>query len=497
VTSSADVDAAAGVVGYLTGSASNVVNAAAVSLSGAGVSETGGVAGVAASTASSAQNVTAGISESANIAPIAGRSRLGGVAGAIYAAGDSSVSLTDSFNTGAITAHDSQGRAYVGGVVGYSMGAVGNSYNQGDIATGSGDIYAGGIAGLLNGAAEPYGSIADSYNTGAVSGSGASLQALYGYADNSSRVTVTNSVYLDTMRQAQLGATWSNVNQATQAFMQSPQILNAQTYLDPASFGQYSSDYPVLVWQTVTVSSGAQGDFAAAMNSLNGGTSVILISDFPVNIPSSTTTIDIGGANGKIYRAPGYIGDLFTVTGTGLLQIVSGVIDGNTQATGVIGSLVSVGGPGASLAMSGGTLQNNTTTGNGGAVFINVGTVTMTGGTITGNATTGNGNGIYVSANNQLTLSPGGEDAITFGAGNDIYLPGGVSFDIGADLGAGVSGTIGLTFGNPNSGDEVAITQSEEMSESSIEKLVPSPNTVILDYDGTLIYIADAREITA
>ncbi|MDR1328843.1 MAG: hypothetical protein LBK23_04510 [Oscillospiraceae bacterium] len=487
VTSDQDIDAVGGIVGYAgytatQGTLFRLSNAAAISLTNSSVSETGGIAGVLANFSTG----TVTISESANIAPITGRSRLGGVVGAAYSSG-SAVTVSMCFNKGNITADDSSGRSYVGGVVGYSMGAINDSYNQGNIVTGTGDIYAGGIAGLLNGASSPNGSISDSYNTGLVSGSGISLQALFGYADNSPRVQVSDSGFLDNMAQDQLGATLSNVWHQSQQFMQSQSVLGG-TYLSTTFFTQFSADYPILRPQVLTISSGDVDDFANALDALTVAVNTIVINSLPISI-SGAVTIDIAPVDGRIYRAPGSIVDMIAVASGGALTITSGVIDGNTEAAGVTGSIISV--SGGTLTLNGGTLQNNSTTGNGGAIFINVGSVTMTGGTITGNTAT-LGNGIYVTASNQLTLSPSGSNTITFGTSNNIYLPGGVSFIIGADLGVGVNGTIGLTFGSPNEGDLVATASDQTMAGNSVVKLVPA-GTVVLDVDGSDILIAGVR----
>jgi hypothetical protein len=516
VTTSAGINDVGGVVGFLDGDIDNVVNLAAVTADDN--TNTGGIAGFAYY--GGADSAT--IQNSANLAVITGRSRLGGIAGEI-----SGVTVDQSFNSGAINAVAVRtGTTFVGGVVGYAAGAIQNSYNTGDVTASSSldvNFRVGGIAGILNGTAGlPIGSLTDVYNTGSVTAPAGRpvVEPLYGDADGNSGVVITDSVYLNTLTQDQLGATWNNVNGVTQAFLQSQAVVAGAPYLDPHFFAQYSADYPVLNWQTVTVSSGVQSDFTAALNALNGGKSVILISALPVNIPSNTTTIDIGGINGKIYRAPGYRGDLFSVTGTGLLNFQSGTIDGNAAgSTSVTGSLVSISSSSAQLTIGpGATLKNNTTDSNGAAVFVNVGILSMTGGTITNNTTTGNGgavylgsnvgftmtggeisgntaalgNGIYVTASGTLALSPSGADAITFGALNNIYLSGGVSFIIGADLGEGVNGTIGLTFGSPNEGDLVATASNQTMAESSVVKLVPA-GTVILDVDGSDILIAGTR----
>ena len=54
------------------------------------------------------------------------------------------------------------------------------------------------------------------------------------------------------------------------------------------------------------------------------------------------------------------------------------------------------------LNMTGGTIRNNKSSGNGGAIFIAPGsTVSMTGGTISGNASSGIGGGIYLEYTNE------------------------------------------------------------------------------------------------
>jgi hypothetical protein len=519
------VNAVGGVVGYTTGGISNVTNKATVSVTGATATETGGVVGAVSNSAAAPVYVQ----YAANFGSVTGHNWLGGVVGAAFNAQEGGVIIDRSFNAGTVNIVDVPNRSYAGGVVGYTQGSVTNCYNVGAINLNNtiNDKLAGGIAGLLYGESGLSAALSDSYSAGDfVNVNEESTfqppQALYASADNEPDVTVSNSVYLNTQQQLQLGATWSNVNGVAQSFLQSQSVIGAN-YLDTAYFAQYSADYPVLNWQVTTVDTGLQSDFATALSGLTDANNVIVISSLPVNVPSSTTTINIGAIDGKIYRASGYNSNLFNVTGTGLLDFQSGTIDGNAAgSTSVASSLIDIGGAGAQLTIgSGATLKNNTTTSNGAAVLVNSGMLVMNGGTITGNITTGNGgavylsanadftmnggkissntaalgSGIYVTASGTLTLSPSGNDAIEFDASDDIYLPNTVgtaaaqvSFNISADLGTGVVNTISLTIPNPVLNADIAIAATGSIASSSLPKLVPSGTTILAAYD-EYIYI--------
>jgi hypothetical protein len=137
------------------------------------------------------------------------------------------------------------------------------------------------------------------------------------------------------------------------------------------------------------------------------------------------------------------------------------------------------------FTQNGGTMQYNAAGGNGGAVFIAAGgSYTITAGTITPNSATGSGNGIYVTASDTLTLSPSGAGAITLS--DTVYLAAGVTFNIGADLGTGVNGTITLGFADPDDGRLVAIAGDSSYAEDSASKLV---------YQSGWSYVADGVEI--
>jgi hypothetical protein len=141
------VYAVGGIVGYTTGSVYNSTNSVAISIgTSAGDATTtvgtGGIAGVV----DNLGGVASYIQLCNNTAAITGRSRLGGVVGAAYATVQGGVVIDQVANTGALTGTNSSGRAYVGGVVGYTEGYVQHSYNQGNISVGTGNYYVGGVA---------------------------------------------------------------------------------------------------------------------------------------------------------------------------------------------------------------------------------------------------------------------------------------------------------------------------------------------------------------
>ena len=111
-------------------------------------------------------------------------------AGGLVGYVNGTVTITDSYNTGAVTG------CFVGGLVGYayygSTVTITNSYNTGGVtatATSSRGSYAGGLVGYAYSTV----TITDSYNTGDVTGR--FVGGLVGYVDLSGTVTITNSYY--------------------------------------------------------------------------------------------------------------------------------------------------------------------------------------------------------------------------------------------------------------------------------------------------------------
>ena len=149
---------------------------------------TGGIAGYNNGTISDSYN-TGSVSASSSTA------YAGGIAGYIYTYG----TISDCYNTGSVNASSSN-NAYAGGIAGYSNRTIRNSYNTGSVSASSAApssfssyyVYSGGIAGYNSG------TISNSYNTGSVS---ASSSYVYAYAggiagDNSSG-TIEECYYLD------------------------------------------------------------------------------------------------------------------------------------------------------------------------------------------------------------------------------------------------------------------------------------------------------------
>jgi hypothetical protein len=647
IRTGASADFVAGVVGYISnGSITNVINKASVVVDGPNTDTTGGVAGVINNISTVSPVVPITVQYSVNTAPITGRSRLGGLVGAVYTAQTGGVVVDQSFNSGAITGINSAGRAYVGGLVGYDQGVIQNSYNTGDVSVGSGKVYAGGIAGLLNGDAVPYASITDSYNSGFVSG-GLVNEPLYAYADNSANVTIENAVYIGPPAQDVLGADWTTgtVNQVTASQLTTSYVIGGN-YLSSTYFTS-NGRYPLFTTQTITATGSATTDLDAAIANLTGWVNTIIVPG-TVNV-TGTYTLDIGLNAGGVVRASSVVGDTFDVASGGTFTLTSGTIGGGAGAgsgVGVVGTFTQNGGSiignnaatngggvnlnasgtfaqnggsisgntapnfgggiyiasnsvtlsggrvaynsaasgggvyvdggnlslassevvaynnatssgggvyysGGTLSFASGSVTGNTASVNGGGIFVSAGTLTtstnasitnnyaatngggvyvaggtftqnggningngsvvvsgvpqytqagggvylaaagafnLNGGTISGNTATTAGGGIYVTASGTLTLTPSGADAITFGAADAIYLPASVTFNIGADLGTGVVGSVPLAFASPAVDADVAYVNDATYAATSAAKLVSG--TIVFDADGTAIYIA-------
>jgi hypothetical protein len=471
-----DNNAVAAVVGYTTGSVYNVTNNVPVTVSGSGVSSTAGIAAVA----DNKGNAASFVQYCVNNAPITGRSRLGGIVGAAYAVYNGGVVIDQSYNAGDIHANDSNGRAYVGGVVGYCKGYITNCYNTGNISVGDSTtadmhIYTGGVAGLLNGEEAPYAAMSDSFNMGIITVSNPSValqyvEPLWGYSDKTTDIVVSDCAYLDVSvvdpatgqnkPQDQLGVTVTDVLMQTAAQMSGatlPAPLDSQ-YFAPGS------PNPTLLWTAGTGavgpiyvdtdSSGANPDGtignpynnivdAAAAQSAFRGTIYVEGSNRMPGVSRSITLNPQGGAE-RVVRWNGFQTELVYISGAGIVVTVNGgAIDGNLiSATDeliyVMGSalvlnnvtlrnniddfdgaiLVSIGG---TATMNGGAITGNTAV-RGGGVYIDGGTFTQNGGDITGNAATENGGGVY-AVGGAYTMH-GGSIAgnTTGGSGGGVYV---------------------------------------------------------------------------
>jgi hypothetical protein len=462
-----DNNAVAALVGYTTGSVYKVTNNVPVTVSGADVSETAGIAAVVDNKGNAASLVQYCV----NNAAITGRSRLAGIVGSAYAVYDGGVVVDQSYNTGAIHANDSNGRAYVGGVVGYSKGYITNCYNTGNITVGNSPtadmhIYTGGVAGLLNGEEAPYAAMSDSFNMGSITVSNPSLalqyvEPLWGYSDKTTAIVVSDCAYLETSvvdpetgqnkSQDQLGVTMIDV------LMQTAAQMGGTTLPTPLS-GQYfapGAPSPTLLWTGATGivgpsyidtnSSGTAPDGtighpysnitdAAAAQSIFRGTIYVEGSVAAPSISQSVTINPQGGAE-RVVRWNGYKQELINISAAGVTVTVNGgTIDGNLiRATGGL-IYVFYG----SLILNNATLQNSISNSSGGAILMTAtGTATMNGGAITRNTASGNGGGVYVSG--QVFNLNGGEisgNKATLGQG--VYASGvSVAYPIVVNPGAG------------------------------------------------------------
>jgi hypothetical protein len=502
VTADGRNDAVGAVVGYTTGSIYNVTNNVTVTVNGAGSSRTGGIAGMSVDADGSEANY---IQYCVNTANITGRSRLGGIVGEAQASSNGGVVIDQSYNTGAIKAGDSDGRAYVGGVVGYCMGYISNCYNTGNIHVGTTTtkdmhIFAGGIVGILNGANAPYASLSDSFNTGILTTADPVdvryLEPLWANSDNSPNVTVSNCAYLESSvvdpvsgenkPQDTLGATVTNVVSQTAAQMGGSTLPSA---LDPTYFTPGSPN-PTLNWQSAPATTivgpiyvnpdgpaAGNGTIGSPFNNIPAAAtaqslfrSTICIEGGSAALPavSGSVTLNPQGATERVVRWNGYTGDLVAVSSGGELTVAGGTVDGasvagsryllsanagkltinnavlkNNTAT-ITGGALHVSND-STLTVTGGAITGNTTSNNGGGIYANNSTVELNGAAITGNSSHQYGGGVYVDANASLTIN-GGEFSGNFATstGGGIYIDNhGTSVVINAGVFDGNSSTYG------------------------------------------------------
>ena len=161
----------------------NVANNVNLAVTNSGDTYAGGLVGYV--------NGTVTITDSYNTGAVTG-CFVGGLVG--YAYYGSTVTITNSYNTGGVTATaTSSDYSYAGGLVGCNgTVTITNSYNTGGVtatATSSRGSYAGGLVGYAYSTV----TITDSYNTGDVTGR--FVGGLVGYVDLSGTVTITNSYY--------------------------------------------------------------------------------------------------------------------------------------------------------------------------------------------------------------------------------------------------------------------------------------------------------------
>ena len=182
--------------GYCTGNVYNCHNeGVTVSMTNTSASMCGGLVGTEENNTTSAIYVQ----YCSNKADVTGRGRVGGIVGAAYCTVAGGVVIDDCYNTGDLTTVGSSTKSYLGGIVGYCRGYITNCYSIcSDIET-NGGHYQAGIAGLIQGSG-PMGGISNCY---AMSKFGSNANAsydryLFGTLDNSTTMTVSNCLFVDT-----------------------------------------------------------------------------------------------------------------------------------------------------------------------------------------------------------------------------------------------------------------------------------------------------------
>jgi hypothetical protein len=149
------------------------------------------------------------------------------------------------------------------------------------------------------------------------------------------------------------------------------------------------------------------------------------------------------------------------------------------------------------LTIDGSSIEGNTAAGAGGGIYLTAGGATLRAGKLSGNAA-GLGNGVFVSASGTLTLSPSGDEAISFDEDDAIFLPnsdgtadGQVSFNIGAALDPGVSGTVPLAFRVALVNAVVAMASNNDIADESYYIL--ESGNIEFESQGTVIVISRTR----
>ena len=208
------------------------------------------------------------------------------------------------------------------------------------------------------------------------------------------------------------------------------------------------------------------GTSASPFNSLTTAVSNAASTGAPIHVVngisiSSSTTIsdDVSfiGPSGST---------MFTVASGGTLTL-----SGNVKLTGC-GTAVSVS-YGGTFAMSNGSIIGNTTSGNGGGVYVNGGTFTMTGGTITGNSAT-NGGAVYIGSGT-FTMNGGTISGNTATLGAGVYVTAGSTFSLGC---SGIASSDVIYLSNSNGNSDAYITLTVSLTNKiSIQCANPNPGS--------------------
>ncbi len=493
-----------GIAGYNTGTISDSCNDSTVSA----LKSVGGVCGFNLGTIKTSYN--AGTVEctggtGANIGGIAGYNSRGtirecfnkgeiiGTAGSYFGGvcGNNSGTVTDSYNSGKI-----KGGYYIGGLIGYnSYGTVTNCYNRGNVNSyNTVNAYANNFIGQNAGSCSISNCYYDTsiehsvmgYANGAIGKptselTGALISTLLGLQAGV-WTSKGSETYFDYYPQIMSIAT-SNFSKMKADSLDSAKVVNSKYILQVKIDGQEDSYYV---------------NFDEALRAISTKKGTII----PVKDITMSQTVNIDGNiiiygldyNRKLLRDTSFTGSFFNVTGTLTLgDIKNGTdenilltIDGNgsdvTAANSIINleenaSLITYPGfeiinsktstqgsvalinSGATATFNGGIVKNNSTTSNGGAFYVDMGTLNIAAGDFSLNQATGNTSKGGLIYNNYGTVDVSGG---TFDS-NLVKTYGGVIYSIGADANILISETASFTNSIANAGG-VAYINSGSMT---------------------------------
>ncbi|MBQ7543206.1 MAG: hypothetical protein IJT44_13040 [Clostridia bacterium] len=389
---------------------------------------TGGIAG----------SNTGTIRTSGNVGDVDGGNWSGGVTGA-----NNGGSVISCFNKGKVT-----GMQRTGGVIGTNYGAIQYCYNNGLV---DGGVSVGGLVGYQN-SADANG-FTNCYNIGYVKGA-QQVGAVMGYFQNGT----VRYCYYDSERS---GVSDTNATPKTTAQMAEPTSISAftgfsSTYWVDRGMDQYfdycpelkvfynstnsllkntSKESAAVLKGVYTVMAEVDGEMNTYYASVKLGASHIGTGDGTLVVLRDSTITDTATITGSVTvtdnaqtrtltRGASYTGSFFTVSGS--LTLVGTGTDklclngGGSSASG--SAPISISSTGTVTMQDGVLITANTSSGNGGGVLSDGGTLLMQGGKISGN-TAQNGGGIYM--NGGVLYADGGTvSGNTAQNGGGVYLLG-------------------------------------------------------------------------
>ena len=336
------------------------------------------------------------------------------VYGSVHAGG-----ITGSNNGGTITSCFNMSRIYslqrTGGIIGTNYGIIRYCYNNGEV---EGGVSVGGLVGYQNSSASN--NFSSCYNIGPVKGA-QQVGAVVGYFING----VVTYCYYDTERSGvndtvatgkttaeMAGSTLSSfpgfsssywiIRAADTYFIYCPELRifynSTNTLLKNTSKNSAAvlkSQYTVMAevdgemptyYTTLAAGSAHIGAGEGTLVQLRDATAAVM-----TEIAGSVTVTDNGQTH-TVSRSPSFMGSLFHVTGSLTLQGTGTdtlIFDGGSDNSSVIGdALVSIDGTGTLTLEDGVVLSKNKTEDNGGAIYVDGGTLLLNGGKMTGNSAT-------------------------------------------------------------------------------------------------------------